>query len=393
MKIIIHRGTHQIGGVATEICTKRARLLFDMGDELSLEPDFVSAPLEIDGVTNEKGDCDGVLFTHYHGDHVGQMMSVREDIPLYIGGLAKDIMQKSTERKICVDKALCQRIEKMRTFEGGVPMEFGDVRVTPYSIDHSAPDSYLFLIEAEGKRVLLTGDFRMHGFRGGAMVKILNKIGKVDVVITEGTTLSRGAGKPVTERELQQRVREYMAKYKYAFVLCSTTSLERICALSKAVPQGKYFVCDGYQRELIELLEKHWHSYSSLYDCIKKTTYGDNLLPKLRQRGFLMLVRDNKEFREIIKKFDRSQSIILYSMWDGYRTRQGSTIPDFLQLAGTWETLHTSGHATKDGIRTLLSILKPTTVIPMHTDFPEAIKDICSDGALRLARDGEEIII
>ncbi len=393
MKIIIHRGTHQIGGVATEIRTKKARLLIDMGDELSLDADFASAPLSIDGVTNENGSCDGVLFTHYHGDHTGQMMRIREGIPLFTGALAKEIMLKSCERRQPIDSLLCQRVKAMRTFEGGKTLDFGDIRVTPYSVDHSACDSYLFLIEAEGKRILHTGDFRTHGFRGKAIPKLLNMIGKVDTVITEGTTLSRGGDKPATERELQQRAMEYMEKYKYVFLVCSATNVERICALSKAVPKGKYFVCDEYQRELIELVERHWQGYSSLYRDVKKTIYGDNLLPRLREKGFLMAVRDNSKFREIISKFDPKESIMLYSMWDGYRTLQGGTIPDLLRLAGTWASLHTSGHASSDDIRLLVSIAKPNMVIPIHTDNPEEIKELCPSSVVRLAKDGEEITI
>ena len=36
MKLCIHRGTHQIGGIAAEISTGKTRILIDMGDELSL---------------------------------------------------------------------------------------------------------------------------------------------------------------------------------------------------------------------------------------------------------------------------------------------------------------------------------------------------------------------
>jgi hypothetical protein len=32
MQIIIHRGTHQIGGIATEIRTVSTRILIDMGE-------------------------------------------------------------------------------------------------------------------------------------------------------------------------------------------------------------------------------------------------------------------------------------------------------------------------------------------------------------------------
>lgn len=393
MKITIHRGTHQIGGISTEISTEKARIIIDMGQELSLDSDFESSSLSIDGVTNLNGGCDAVLLTHYHGDHVGQISNVRKDIQIYSGPLAKEIMLKSAIHKKTPDAAFCQRIKGINTFVGGERLYYGDICVTPFSIDHSACDSYMFLIEGEGKRVLYTGDFRMHGFRGKAIPKILGAIGKIDALIIEGTMLSRKDGADITERELQQRLKAYMQKFKYVHILCSSTNLERICAFSCAVPKGKYFVCDEYQSELLELIKDHWQKHSPLYRNIKKTVYGDNILPKLQKQGFVMVVRDNKRFREIIKKFDPEQSIILYSMWDGYRTKDNSTIQDFLNIIGNWEPLHTSGHASKKDICKVINMTKPNVVIPMHTENPSALKEICPRASIYIPTDKEQIII
>ena len=393
MKIIIHRGTHQIGGISTEICTENTRILIDMGDELSLDSNFVSSPLAISGVTDTNGKCNAVFFTHYHGDHTGQMTRIREDIPLYAGKLAKEVMLMSAEHSYHKDQALCDRIKTIRTFKGGETFVIGDIQITPWSIDHSACDSYLFLIEADGKRILYTGDFRMHGFRGKALPKILRKIGKVDVLITEGTTLSRPDERPMTERELQQKVREYMTQYKYVYVMCASTNLERICALSKAVPKGKYFICDEYQKKLLELVEQQWGGLSPLFRNLKKTVYGDNILQSMQERGFLMSVRDNRDFRYIISKFDRKQSIMLYSMWDGYRTKPGSTIPAFLNLAGCWEALHTSGHASHNDLKMVVDISNPELVIPMHSDNPDMLQILCPNTKIRIAKDREEVVI
>ena len=107
----------------------------------------------------------------------------------------------------------------------------------------------MFLIEADGKRLLYTGDFRLHGVRGNVMDKILDRrIGTVDVVVTEGTTVSRSEHEVVTEWDLQKRVKAYLRQYKYVFVLCATTNLDRIFALARAVPRGKYCICDDYQK-------------------------------------------------------------------------------------------------------------------------------------------------
>lgn len=45
----------------------------------------------------------------------------------------------------------------------GKPIDIGVFKITPYLVDHSAYDAYSLLIEAEGKRLLYSGDFRAHG--------------------------------------------------------------------------------------------------------------------------------------------------------------------------------------------------------------------------------------
>lgn len=394
MKLCIHRGTHQIGGIAAEISTASTRILIDMGDELSLDPNFVSAPLHIPGVTDANGRCDAVLFTHYHGDHTGQMLRIRPEIPLYAGALAKDIMRLSSAHSWKKDEALCKRIETIRTFSAGVPFLIGDIQITPFSIDHSAADSYLFLIEADGKRILYTGDFRLHGVRGKTMDKILDRrIGKVDAIITEGTTVSRTDGKTVTEWELQARVRNYLQQYKYVFVLCATTNLDRIFALARAVPRGKYCICDDYQRTLVETVSKHWNGISSFYEMPKLLSFKYHPPARFAELGGLMFVRANSKFEAIIRQYDPAQSILLYSMWDGYRTKPGSTIPDFLALTGTWETLHTSGHASPDDLRHVIEKADPEIVIPMHTDAPQKMQTLCQNRTVILLKDREELLL
>lgn len=392
MKLCIHRGTHQIGGIAAEIATETTRILIDMGDELSLDPGFVSAPLHIPGVTDANGRCDAVLFTHYHGDHTGQMLRIRPDIPLYAGALAKDIMRLSSAHSWKKDEVLCKRIETIRTFSAGMPFLIGDIQITPFGIDHSAVDSYLFLIEADGKCILYTGDFRLHGVRGKTMDKILDRrIGKVDAIITEGTTVSRTDGKTVTEWELQARVRNYLQQYKYVFVLCATTNLDRIFALARAVPRGKYCICDDYQKMLVETVSKHWSRISSFYEMPKLLSFKYHPPARFAELGGLMFVRANSKFGAIICQYDPAQSILLYSMWDGYRTKPGSTIPDFLALTDTWETLHTSGHASPEDLRHVIEKADPQLVIPMHTDAPQKMQALCPDRTVVLLKDEEEL--
>ena len=189
MQIKIHRGTHQIGGCITEIKTSSSRIIIDMGAELP-SANKTACDFEIDGVTCGTPNCDAVLITHYHGDHVGMYEKILPGIPIYMGAVAKNIygvVQKTLKTKL--NQGNPQRVADFYEYCIGKPLFFGDIKVTPYIIDHSAFDAYMFLIEGEGKRILHTGDFRMHGARGNKMPAVFEKYAKdIDVLIIEGTT-------------------------------------------------------------------------------------------------------------------------------------------------------------------------------------------------------------
>ena len=90
MQIKVYRGTHHIGGCITEIKTDVARIIIDMGEELPSTNCKIQG-LKIDGVTSGTPNCNAVLITHYHGDHVGMFENVLPNIPIYMGKVAKQI--------------------------------------------------------------------------------------------------------------------------------------------------------------------------------------------------------------------------------------------------------------------------------------------------------------
>ena len=78
MTITIHRGSHQIGGCVTEYESDGWRLFVDYGEELP--GGLQSGALEVEGLT--KGDLSksALLITHYHGDHIGRITELPEDL-------------------------------------------------------------------------------------------------------------------------------------------------------------------------------------------------------------------------------------------------------------------------------------------------------------------------
>ena len=250
MNVVIHRGTHQIGGSAIEISTASTRIMLDFGNELSLDEKYTPINLDIEGVTKGKLDCDGIVISHYHMDHLGQLTSALSEIPLYMGELSKEIALIGAEYQ---DRGLYLRLLGVNTFRGGEAFTIGDIRIRPLVIDHSAADSYMFVIEAEGKHILYTGDFRMHGLRQHVLEKLVKTyIGEVDVLITEGTSLSRDANDPIAEVAVLDDISSYIQDGKYVFVMCSSTNIDRIMGIWQNMPTNKVLICDAYQKRIVD---------------------------------------------------------------------------------------------------------------------------------------------
>lgn len=392
MEVIIHRGTHQIGGCATEYRTKNTRIFIDFGAELDSE----NAKLfDIEGVTKGETNCDAVFFTHYHGDHMGLLDTINKDIPLYMGEVSKGIAKILNDRiskSPDIDSYNPDRIDNIKIFEVATPIVIGNIKVTPYMVDHSAFDAYMFKIEADGKIVLHTGDFRTHGFKGKGVKALLEKhIEKVDVLVCEGTTLNRAEAKCETENDLKNRIKKVLEENKYVFVVCSSTNIDRLAGICSVIPRGKYCICDKYQLSVIDYVRKRSGQRCSLYRFNKMLYYSENLYEKMNDRGFCMFVRcGHPEHKRIMEKYKDKNPVVIYSMWQGYLEQDN--IKEFLDGYQRLD-MHTSGHADSDAIKMVIDTVQPETVIPMHTEVPENFLEIVKDRVVKLVNDREIIKI
>lgn len=365
MQIIIHRGTHQIGGCATEIRNGSTRILIDFGTELP-DADGNTLPdiLKIDGLNYGKADFDGVFLTHYHSDHIGLISSIPESIPIFMGNTAIKILTAFLNRTQDNYKSISDRIQPLYALR---PIMTGNMKVTPIPADHSAYDAFMYLVETDGKRILHTGDFRLHGFRGKATSKLICRYASdIDVLIIEGTQLSRNNHNIMSESELQKEISNEIMSHKYVFALCASTNIDRLASFYNATPCGRYFVCDRYQKEILDLITAK--SKSQWYQFGKALTYGKNL--ELEKRGFIMPVRASNKFKGIMSQYQ--DSFLIYSMWEGYLNRRSHALSEFIasfKKSGNIRYLHSSGHVTATDTQAFCNLVNPKIgAIPIHTE-------------------------
>ena len=125
-----------------EITTNTTKILLDIGYELESKNSELP---NIEGLFDSKG-YDSIFITHYHMDHMGLAYSIYDEIPVYIGENSYKIVKASDDYKAV------KTISPTGFMVHKKPVYIGDMAVTPYLCEHSAFDSYLILVEAEGQR-------------------------------------------------------------------------------------------------------------------------------------------------------------------------------------------------------------------------------------------------
>ena len=424
----IFRGSHQIGGCSSEFRLGDHRIIIDFGANLpgteDVQIDDNALVGTVFGNDDDIAATDAVLFTHYHGDHVGLKRFVPKNVPMYIGVTAKEIMKIIAGRvDSCKSKEEPEYkpeepvIDRMKPYwKAGTPKNLSGISVTPLYIDHSALDSYMFVIGINGKRILYTGDFREHGINGGVFERLVKKyVGKVDILITEGTMLSRtketAANIVKTEDDLGREAAEIFAAHHENVVVVSSTNLDSIMEFYNAVPDGMAFLCDAYQAEIMQaainavnrgkyrfgkniyvLCPNNYKGF--MYDL--KDTHFDMADKKLYdKKGFVMLARPNKPmFKELLDEMHEPH--ITYSMWSGYLKGgkcEDKNIVDFLSGHDDFTQLHTSGHAYVETLAKLIEMTQPEVIIPMHTESADEFAEVPEFAAyknrVRVLRDGK----
>ena len=179
-------GTREVGRIAILVKTEKTRVLLDCGVMLDHEPGF---PMHI-----PPKDVDAIILTHSHLDHSGavpvfyingkkQLFTNRLNLEL-TQILISDFIHLSSYYLPYEFLELRSMMRSNKHVDFGVEEEIGDMRFQLLNAGHT-PGSAQILIEAEGKRILYTGDYNTVDTRLLEGAKM--EYGDLDAVITEST--------------------------------------------------------------------------------------------------------------------------------------------------------------------------------------------------------------
>jgi ribonuclease J len=420
MQLIIHRGTHEIGGTCIEVSSNGSRIILDIGMpiverdgsrfnfkkcEKLTGPELVAEKIlpDVSGLYSwdtKNKPPDGVLISHYHGDHFGFIKYVKKDIRCYLSQGTKRIIELGH-----LFFKTSRIIETHSILKPGRTTSIGPFKIMPYLMDHSAFDALAFLIEAGGKSIFYSGDFRAHGRKEKAFEYFLKNTPEgIDALLMEGSLVGSGyVTKPKTEDELEEEIITEVEKSKgIVFCMPSSQNIDRIVTLYRAaLNTERIFIVDIYTAHVLDALKDlgnipNAEKYKNIRVFYPKRLSkkivdenGKHLLYKFSAKRisraeisespskYMMLIRSSmvSDLRSI-RGID--SGTVIYSLWKGYLT--DGSMDSFMKFAQEKQLKmvhsHTSGHACVNTLQQMAEKLKPKKIIPIHTFSPHQYKNL-----------------
>jgi ribonuclease J len=414
LRYTIHRGQYEIGGMCIEVAADDGiRILLDLGmplaapDGSDFPRDTAQRPTEdlvaegvlcdIEGLyaNDPRGPGFGaVVLTHAHLDHYGLAHHAHPAIPVF--GSAGTVAILDVGRVFFPSAALPADLRVLPDS----PLRIGSLSVTSIPVDHAAPDSRALLVEADGQRLLYTGDLRAHGRTGFRFEKLLEdeRVRGVDWLLVEGTTL----GAPVDSHGLrsEEDVEEELvglAKSTRGLVavVSSGQNVDRLVSCFKAaIRSGRQLVVDPYQAYILMRLaplsksipQSTWDGVRVSFAPYQVQRLIDaglrDLVYEMSRQGkvdsdelaedpaaYLLCCRGSYGVTKLIDKVGPPGVSLVWSIWRGYWDRDPCAMRDWCDRSGTAPTfIHSGGHAWPEDLHRLVERLEPKQVVWVHTE-------------------------
>lgn len=419
LNLIIHRGSHQIGGMCIELECHGSRLIIDAGTPL---PDIHAVDQPIGEVAlpvvgglyeDDTPDVAGILLTHSHGDHSGLLSRVHSSIPLHLSKGASQMVMAAT-----VFANGERGVGQKRTVVPMKPFRIGPFEVVAFPVDHSGYGACAFVIEGGGRRIIYSGDLRMHGPHRDKMLRMLEHPlwQEPDVLMMEGTLLGKPSVGDATEESVQTKVQEDLEKCEgLGLLMFSPQNVDRLAGMWRAVKEsGRLLVVDAYTLFVLHCVWRDtklpnpfepdngvrvWFPKGyqesgklkmlrSVADDLPAITIEvDEILN--RPRDYALVFRDwmGNRFPELVKV----ARLVVYSYWSGYlETERLAGLKRRMECDGVrWVHRHASGHIRHDDLLAFVRRVRPKTLVPVHTETGDDFARFLPEQAICRLKDGQ----
>ncbi len=326
----------------------------------------------------------GIVLTHGHEDHIGALPFLLKElnVPIYGTRLTLGFVKEKL-REHELDTVAQLTVVKPRDV-----VELGSFRVEFIRVTHSIVDGVGLGITTPAGRVVHTGDFKIDPTPVDGQVMDLRTFAEYGdkgtlVLLSDSTNAGQG-GYTFSEKEVRRGLEDIFSRAKGRIVVATFASnihrVQQIIDVSvmynrKVILNGKSMIANaqialdlGYLR----IPPDTWHKIEALKtlpdEQVVMITTGSQGEPMSALSR--MAANEHKHFQ--IRKGD---TIILSSKMIPGNERGITRIINHLFKHGAEvfyekvSEIHVSGHASKEELKLMLSLIKPKYFIPVHGEY------------------------
>ena len=323
---------------------------------------------------------DAILLTHGHEDHVGSLPLLAEWCDAPIHGLPFTLAL--ARRRLEEAGASLDRLVEARR---GEPLRAGAFDFTFFRVSHSVPDSAAILIEAGGRRLFHSGDFKLDPDPPDGETTDVERItaaaaSGVDLALVDSTNAER-PGRALSERVAGAGLAAAFADAPGRIVVTTFSShVARISqAIDAAMAEGRRVAILGRSMRTIADIAERFRRLQ--IPTVSRIFPPDLAEAPARRVLCLMGGSQGEPFSALYRlaleehadlKLDPGDRVLFSSRTIPGHERSVNRVTDHLVRRGarvlreTDPPIHVSGHAHREDIADWLALVQPRAILPVH---------------------------
>ena len=407
LKIIPLGGLEQIGMNITAFEYEDSIIVVDCGLAFP-ENDMLGIDLVIPDVTYLKDNIDkvkGFFITHGHEDHIGAIPYVLRDVnvPIYATKLTTALIEHKLEEHDMLKKT------KRKVVKYGQHINIGCFRVEFIRTNHSIQDAAALAIYSPAGIVVHTGDFKVDYtpvFGDAIDLARFGEIGKKGVlaVMCDSTNAER-SGFTLSEKSVGATLDHIFDEHRNQRIIIATfaSNVDRVQQIiNSAQKYGRKVAIEG--RSMVSTINIASElGYLSLPDNI--LIEGEMLRNYPDEQTVIITTGSQGESMAALSRMAngthrkisiKPNDMIIFSSSPipGNEKSVTGVINELMRKGADviFQDVHVSGHACREDIKLIYSLLHPKYCIPVHGEYKHLIAQAKIAEELGYSRDAIKIL-
>lgn len=421
-RITFHNGLRTIGGTIIEIIYEDSHLFFDFGSEYNpkavVQPKNLQELLDenlvpfVDNVFDPSIELKGfeskenvykntaVFLSHVHLDHSKIINYLDPKIPLYTLEGTKSLLNTLNINNDFLfpihNNTTGKNTREIIGVKENEIVKVGKIEVKIMPIDHDAYGACALFIKTPDTTIAYTGDLRLHGYRKQDTLNFCKESHNCDVLIIEGVSVSfreiedeMSPDEIASESELIERINKVIDSNNGKQITFNyyISNIERIMNIIKTC--SRKVVLNSYYSYVV----KEATGYETLYYSLDGKEYD---LDKSKKVDFETLLNDESEYMFQLDYLDRDNvsklkkgGVYIHSNAMPIVEADPAYAPfmELFEKAGiTVYKISCSGHAHPKDLISIINLVQPKLLVPIHSYRPEKLYNESGDRLLPTKR-------